>query len=389
MRGLLHGFESLGLDRPGVLHALADMGIANASLEQLLAVVCEMRKSGVKPSTAVVDHFVRLAARENMCRAALEVADEHEMDPSRGRLDRDTWFALLAGSVWTSFVCCDRYQRSWKVPGIQAALPRVLANRDFELEEGTLLAVLDSAARSGDTRLAMHAVENLASNGIKGQEHHITALLEASLRGGEIEGALRLACSAAARNLAVQQRGLQPLVRALRTTSLIDEALAALEVIKNQDAHVPASVLESVMSASIQLGDLARTRTAHILGRIWGAFTDARAYNAVIDASVERRDSVLGNAVFGELLADGLQPDSETMGSMARLSIATGSYEDAFDFLEQINAKGWRAEESLYRDLYNTCVDKRDGRWRTVLAEAKARNYNLVRVSHGDASKLR
>lgn len=105
MRSLLQGFEALGLDRRGALNALANMAIANASSDQLLAVISEMRKIGVAPGIAVVDHFVRLAARGNMCRAALELADAFETSGvSSGRLDRDTWFALLVGSVRTSFV---------------------------------------------------------------------------------------------------------------------------------------------------------------------------------------------------------------------------------------------------------------------------------------------
>lgn len=261
-------------------------------------------------------------------------------------------------------------------------------NPDSGLDEGTWLSVLNTAARNSDIPLAVQAAEGLASNGIKGLEHHITPLLDAHLRRGDIGSALRLICSASTRGLAIHQRGLQPLVRALDSTALIDEALAHLEDIKIHDAHVPGLVLVSIMSASLRLGDMARTRTAHVLGRNWGVFTDVKAYNIVITACVASQDIVLGNKVFGEILTEGLQPDSETLGAMASLSVATGSYEDAFEFLEQINVKGWRAEESLYRDLYNICSERRDVRWQTVLAEAHSRGYNLMRTAHGHASKL-
>ncbi|KAM0273961.1 hypothetical protein ACHAQH_008081 [Verticillium albo-atrum] len=137
------------------------------------------------------------------------------------------------------------------VEGTSYIWGRLLEHDRRRVPDGTLLAVLDAAARGGDPDLATGAMAVLTARGAKLGVHHYEALIDSYAAGGDVASALRLMCIMfKALGVAPEGSTRSIYARLKAEPALLDKALEGLaELVADYD--VPLQALNVVVEATI------------------------------------------------------------------------------------------------------------------------------------------
>jgi pentatricopeptide repeat protein len=274
-------------------------------------------------------------------------------------------------------------QRLRQLEGVRVAWARVVPHKTFTPDEGLVLSVLAVAARWADPSLSLRALEALAAIGVTAQEHHLTLLLQAYVNAGQLPDAIRVLSAIRAAGFHPTTATAQPIVTALTTADLIDQAFYSVEDMHKAGSSVDITALNAIVEAAVRTGDLPRARATQLAAADVGLVPDEITYNLILEACVTANNRLLGERIISEMRSASLSPNATSYEHMIRLCLQSPEYEAAFFYFEKLKAEAQPRRE-IYVALFNACQKRDDRRWKLVQEEAQRAG---IRLSRRDPSR--
>ena len=261
-----------------------------------------------------------------------------------------------------------------QVGGLETAWMHANQSGAFLPDEGTLIQILDVAARHGRPSLAAEAVAMLPTISVTVETRHLVPLMEAHANAGKLSDAVKviLAYPPAASSTIASTAAL---ISRLSSPEVIDQTFYALEDMQKNGQSVSILAINALISAAIELGDLQRSRAIQSAMRDLQVSPNVETYNLLLRGCVAAEHRSLGDTVLSEITQEGLSPDATTYSHMIDLCLITTDYEDAFFYLEQMKAQGVKPSLDTYRGILEKCTRNNDVRWRVVLEEMESVGY--------------
>ena len=207
---------------------------------------------------------------------------------------------------------------------------RSIESKRYTPDEGLVLSVLGVAARWGRPDLATKALEVLPALAVRPQEQHLVPLLEAYVTAGQLPQAITVISAIRAAGMIPSIVTAEPIISALNTVELIDEAFYALEDMRKAGNAVDVTAVNAVIEASVRLGDLQRVRATQAAAGELGVSPNLETFNIVLSGCIEARHRPLGDTVLVEMAALSIVPDSSTYCGLIRLCLTQTKYEDTW-----------------------------------------------------------
>ncbi|ORY30584.1 hypothetical protein BCR39DRAFT_480763 [Naematelia encephala] len=350
-----------------VWEEICRQAIKTEHLEHLYVTISRMIESHVAPSEYVSKHAIRLACEWACPRLGLQLARWLEQHAEGGRVvEVLSWVQILIASAENQYL-----------EGVEIAWRRATRTKSFTPDEGIILTVLGVAGRWGRPDMAVSALEVLPSISVVAGEHHLAPLLEAYVNAGQLPDAFRVLSSLRSAGISPTMGTAAPIISRLHSPDTIDQAFFALEDMHRQGTLVDISALNAVIKASANLGDIKRARATQIAVSDFGLKPDVDTFNTVLRCCVDGGYRQLGETVFSEISGGVVAPNVDTYDLMIRLSLGEVNYEDAFYYLEKMKAQGITPSYRVYARLLETCVERKDRRWRLVVEELESLGYRI------------
>ena len=257
------------------------------------------------------------------------------------------------------------------------AWDRAVQSKIYTPDEGLLFSVLNVAARWGRPDLATKALDVLPDLLIRPQETHLVPLLEAYVTAGQVPEAVKVISSIRAAGMIPTALAAEPIVFALSSADLIDQAFYALQDMRESGQSIDVVALNAVIEASVRLGDLQRVRATQGAAVELGVTPNIDTFNIVLSGCVKAEHRALGDTVFAEMNEHSISPDMTTYRRMIMLCLTQSTYEDAFYYLEKMKADDIKPPHTVYQALLRKCITAEDKRWMAVREEMESLGYKM------------
>ena len=213
----------------------------------------------------------------------------------------------------------------------------------------------------------------LSSISVSVENRHLIPLMEAYANAGQLSDAISVI--SAYPSTASTIASTAALVNRLSTPEVIDQTFYAVEDMRKNGQPVNVLAINALIGAAINLGDLQRARAIQSAMKDLQASPDVQTFNLLLRGCVAAEHRSLGDTILSEITRANLSPDATTYGHMIDLCLIPTDYEDAFFYLEQMKAQGFKPSLETYRGLLEKCTRSNDGRWRVVLEEMESVGY--------------
>ncbi|KAF8249963.1 hypothetical protein K440DRAFT_659939 [Wilcoxina mikolae CBS 423.85] len=260
------------------------------------------------------------------------------------------WFDLLLVAARDMRYETTKY--TWnKIRGAKTLLPL------FNPPTGLCDIVLNCAARYGDAALAEDVVGYLNDSEIPLHEHHYAAQIEAYALSTppNVPKIFSTLASMHAADIPPHKhtaRAALPILSSSRTAA--DSAAAALAPNNTN----PLASVELVMAAYTQLPDLAAAMQIYTsLPTLTSAKPTTHTVNILLSGCADAKNSELAMYLVAEMRAMHVRPDAASYDALVRVC---SPKQEAFLYLEEMKAAGFRAARRTYVDLITTCVNAGD-----------------------------
>ena len=150
-----------------------------------------------------------------------------------------------------------------------AHLGRAAAHR-LTPSDGTLLNVLNTAARHADPPLALEALRRLSDRRVQMAAHHFEPVVEAYAGAGDLRGALRMLCVMNGAGIRPRRDATRAVFFALRERPT--EIVSCVDILGQlgEQYRVPVAAVNVLVEAAVEVGDVA---TAEDVLSKMGTFT--------------------------------------------------------------------------------------------------------------------
>lgn len=246
--------------------------------------------------------------------------------------------------------------------------------RNNSLDEGTLLAVLSLAARTGDLPLSTRAWEVLKlslKQGHTPNEACFLARLHAATTGGDLDLAIATLQSmekeyASAINTDVFSpfTSLRPFVLgcARGGSATLDAAYFKLEQMAST-YQVPLSAINCVILGCANVWDIDRAyQTFEAIRSVFGLMPNVHSCNALIDGFAKMRKVPETLKVYEFMIGSGLQPDQRTFDLLIKAHIVNRDTKSAMETVNQMVDAGFSLQKDvaskLRRRFIRECDDQ-------------------------------
>ncbi|KAM0328175.1 hypothetical protein ACHAQA_005582 [Verticillium albo-atrum] len=273
-------------------------------------------------------------------------------------------------------VLLDACAEASHVEGTSYIWGRLLEHDRRRVSDGTLLAVLDTAARGGDPDLATAATAALTARGAKLGVHHYEALIDAYAGRGDVASALRLVCIMFRALGVVPAGSTRPIYARLKAQpNLLDKALEGLAALV-ADYEVPVQALNVVVEATVAArGFDAALEVYKQAPRYTQAVADDTTFRHLLGACEDARAL---RFLVGENPQAALRADRSAFDRAVHAFADARDVEQAFACVGLLEAgdEAWLSRETALL-LVRRAADAQDERVWGLLEEARRRNLDV------------
>ncbi|KAH6685708.1 pentatricopeptide repeat protein [Plectosphaerella plurivora] len=337
--------------------------LRDGQVEMALDAFDDMVHSESPPPPHIFDIFILSLAHQGFHDEAVRMAYEKLLIAGR-TLPRALWLLLL-----------DICSRDFHAPGTQYVWARLPVVDRASIPNGTLLNIVNTAARAGDADMVADATKALADRGASLAAHHYEALVDAFAARRDVPAALRTLCimhTALSLIGPGSTRSLYILLSAEPT--LIDTALDALPQLL-RDRFVPIAAYNVVLEAAAEARGFAAAYeiytamplytadrpTVETLVHLLRRCDDASALRLIVSEQ-PRLASAANPVMFDRAVAE-----FALAGDLDLVYDCVGMYD---------NGKAWLSRDTLLT-VVRRSVDVSDDRLWPLIEAARARGQNI------------
>ncbi|KAF8070188.1 hypothetical protein FPV67DRAFT_1006184 [Lyophyllum atratum] len=335
----------------------------NGNLEVAVQYFCAMKARQIIPEVHSAQSLIAFTAQSGYPRLALDLATWFE-EISVRRLDHTIWVRCLIASAEGLYM--DGVLPCWK---------KVVHELKMKPGEGICLSVLDAAARNGFPDLATDVLRVMKLTGIEWHEYHFAPLIEAFCRQKQFKEAFQ------ALNI-MRAEGIEPLPEtayaisdAMTDTGTVDSTWTIIDELLKDGKTVDITVLQALIKASVDLGDLQRAIGVYKSLAEYSASANLTIFNLLLQGCLRAAHRELGDLLLTDMKAGKVKPDQETYESFISLCLTQDDYEDAFFYLEEMKAAGFHPSHTVYDTLVKKCLLSSDPRSKVAIEEMQEQGH--------------
>ncbi|KIJ49470.1 hypothetical protein M422DRAFT_161368 [Sphaerobolus stellatus SS14] len=369
---ILDAMERNGLQPDGhtFRHIIAIYHMAE-NLEMCLQTYAELKAYGFTAQLETVRYVVDLAADLGNARLAFELAETYEVDNTSWRkLEAQDWLSVLSVSA-----------ASYYVDGLRTAWMKVTRDYGVTPDEGLCIQVLNAAARHGLVDLALEAFKVIIRLGCPIEEFHIAPVLEASCQRKSIQDALHITNTLTTIGAPIRQSTLEPVVELISSSvDNVNKAWSMLEKLYDAGKPVTVHALNALLGASVHLRNLQMTVGIYKTYEKFHVKPTVDTLNLLLRACIAESHKDLGMKFLEDLQRqDDVKLDITSYERIIRLCLTQSDYEDAFFYLEEMKAAGFKPPAMIYVQIIKKCVFYKDTRVQIAVEEMRECGYEIPR----------
>ncbi|KAF9446394.1 hypothetical protein P691DRAFT_794495 [Macrolepiota fuliginosa MF-IS2] len=337
---------------------------AEGNLEMAIRHLLTVPKYNVVPDLQTVQSVIILAARNNFSRLALDLANWFERISTR-RLEESVWVNCLIAAAETSHI-----------EGVHQCWNTVTKHFKTLLDEGICLSVLNTAARHGSPELATEALQMLQTINVPPQEHHFAAIIEAFCQSGQVKEAILVLDLMTSSDIVPSIETTKPISESIKQDlEKIDATWQLVKEFHKEGRRLDISAPRAVIAAAVACGDLTRALTFYKALSQFNLSPELQIYNLLLQACVRATDRRMGDHLLADMKTAKVAPSRDTYENIIHLCLTQPVYEDAFFYLEEMKAAGFKPPLSVYTALVDKCLSANDTRHQIALQEMEECEY--------------
>ncbi|KAK3990116.1 hypothetical protein QBC44DRAFT_326248 [Cladorrhinum sp. PSN332] len=344
-------------------------------IEMALDYLEEMRQGGFTVSYWVAETFVFVLGRRGFLDEAFQLllSQLGSMDTGIDRISLNLWHFVL-----------EECSKEMHYAGTKTAWDEIVEPGILNPSDGLTSNVLNTAARYGDSTLAMQAIQKLSAKKVKLNAVHYEALLEAYAQQGDLAQAFEVLCIMAESGIQAELASTRPIFKLLmRSPELGGSCMEILTDLQKRQHQIPSSALNVVLEFAAVRGGMEvamdvydEIRPFTVAGR------DGQYLGFLL---TQAKSSADGEFLASQMERFAVEHTKHTLDEMVRLSAIDGDVEDAFRYLWKIS-RLIRSPQSSSSPSNKTLVilmerlfREMDPRVWTVLAEIDRRRPSIIR----------
>ncbi|KAL1744647.1 hypothetical protein HDZ31DRAFT_38084 [Schizophyllum fasciatum] len=342
----------------GVIQQFAHAGNVEMSLEMLYNV----REDGLEPELPAAEAVVALLCEKGFINLALDVIEWFEGFSIR-RVGPETWMRCLQSAA-----------AECRMDGILKSWDKAIGEYNLAPSEGLCLEVLTAAARHGQAQFAISQVlPTLLNINVALSQKHIAPVIEAFGVAGDLTNAFTLLHSIPNFDVEVPLTSLESIAtRCLPDIDAIDNAWTVVDKL-HLDGKLSLAALNTIILAAANLSDLQRALGAYKNLPTYGLTPNTATFDILLDACIRAAHRALGDALLADMKAANVPLSRGTHERAVRLCLTQPEYDDAFFFLNAMEAAGHAPSADLYAAIVRRCAAAGDTRYEVALGEMRAR----------------
>ncbi|KAI1266841.1 hypothetical protein F5Y18DRAFT_350164 [Xylariaceae sp. FL1019] len=264
--------------------------------------------------------------------------------------------------------------------GVKHVWDRMVAHGYISPPDGVVLYALNTASRSGDTTLAMAAIQTLSARGVKLDLHHYEPLIQLHMQHKNLEKAFAVLCIMAKAGLSPDLSCTRPIFQMLRDSKKsTDDAFQILQGLK-QHHVIPAAAFNVVLEATIIHRNLPSAIDMYrSVRQVCINGPDIETFEILLQRCTHFKRMLF---VVAEMEAFRLKPTQPILDDIVRVCHSHNRFTTAFRYLKPTTeASPWFSSNSAFL-LLRRCVEAEDPRADLIASECRQRGMD------GDLSKL-
>lgn len=386
-------------------HHLIISHLRDREYELALSVFYSLHHRHIPVEPWLYDILIYVLSEAGELSTALSILRSRAEDPDRNPLYPDP--QDVSPGVWPYFL--DTCAAAYDYAGVLYVWRKRVEIDYLRPSDGTLSNVLNTAALAGDPALATSALKMLADRKGELPTSSYEAMLEAYATAGDVTNALRVLCimGKAGGESTIKTPSsatTRPLFKLLRDGGPegIQDAWKALKPLQEEGKEIPVAAVNVILEAAASSGEIrlamrlykelvnsqstkpdssTAERTTHFntlrktSRKSIRVRPDTTTINVLLQGCTKIHSSLSPKRtamyLASEMARQDIRPDELTYDRLILVCLdeRQQDYEDAFRYLEEMMAMGWRARvrNGTWHALARRCASERDGRVDTVL----------------------
>lgn len=200
--------------------------------------------------------------------------------------------------------------------------------------------------------------------------------MEAFCRRGQVKEALLVLELMSTTGTAPSTETTKPISEYLgQDVERIDLAWQLVEELHKEGHQLDIAAPQAVISAAVAYRDLPRALAFYKALADIGLSPDLHIFNHLLQGCVQAADRQMGNRLLADMKTSKVKPNQTTYENIIYLCLAQPIYEDAFFYLEEMKATGFKPPPSVYTALVDKCLSSNDTRSQIALKEMEECGY--------------
>lgn len=213
---------------------------------------------------------------------------------------------------------------------------------------------------------------------VQPEEHHFAAIIEAFCRLRQFKEALLVLDLMTSSNITPSAGTTKPLSDHIeQDAESIDATWRAIDELHKDGRRIDISAPRAVISAAISQNNFSKAIAFYEALPGFNLSPDLSIFNLLLQGCVQIADRQLGDTILTNMKANKIKPNQDTYGNFINLCLTQSSYEDAFFYLEEMKAAGFKPSASVYIALVDKCFESNDLRYQIALEEMEECGYTV------------
>ena len=407
-------------------HHLIISHLRDREYELALSVFYSLHHRHIPVEPWLYDILIYVLSEAGELSTALSILKSRAEDPDRNPLYPDP--LDVSPGVWPYFL--DTCAAAYDYAGVLYVWRKRVEIDYLRPSDGTLANVLNTAALAGDPTLATSALKMLADRKGELPTSSYEAMLEAYATAKDVTNAFRVLCimgkaGGESTSKIPSSATTRPLFKLLRDEGPegIQDAWKALKPLQEEGKEIPIAAVNVILEAAASSGELglamrlykelvnsqpapastaeqsdsstaegtARPNIQHKTSRkALRVRPDTTTINVLLQGCTKIRSSSSPKRtamyLASEMARQGIRPDELTYDRLILVCVdeRQQDYEDAFRYLEEMMAMGWRerVRNGTWHAIARRCARERDGRVDTILEMMDGLGLETGRLSN-------
>ncbi|KAI9783818.1 MAG: hypothetical protein M1839_003154 [Geoglossum umbratile] len=351
-------------------HDLIGGLIRERQYELALDKIEHLQRGGIRVASWLYDQLTYALCDAEELDEALKIMRFRVMYEDQ-EISGSSWYCLLdVASRWYHY---DATRYVWK---------KRVETHFINPSDGMCLNVLNTAARHGDSVLALDVFRVLSNRSVKFEMHHYEALLEAYAGGGDVKSALTVLCAMGDSGIEPSEASTRAIYKSLREQPEgPKEAFEVLRLLRKNGRTIPIIAVNCILDASSFQGNamLALEHYKQLRG-LCPDGPNTTTFNLLVRACGVSHRKDLALFLVSEMQALGVSPDSLTYDRLLLVCLQEGDYEDAFKYLGEMEKRGWAPRPGTWKALVAKCAAAGDRRAWELIDRMDERGLDTVKI---------